>query len=38
MELTKNEFKILSYLVENQGSIVSRDSFMEYLWHTNWFG
>ena len=37
IELTKNEFKILSYLVENQGSIVSRDSFMEYLWHTNWF-
>lgn len=37
VELTKNEVKMLYYLAENQGSIVSRDSFMEYLWKSNCF-
>lgn len=37
VELTKNEVKILSYLMESQGSIVSRSSLMEYLWKSDWF-
>lgn len=37
IELTKNEVKILSYLMEKQGSIVSRSSIMEYLWKSDWF-
>lgn len=37
IELTKNEVKMLSYLVENQGSIISRDLFMEHLWKSNLF-
>ncbi|MCT4605921.1 MAG: response regulator transcription factor [Marinisporobacter sp.] len=36
-QLTKNEFKILSCLIKNKGSIVSRDEFMEYLWNSNVF-
>lgn len=32
IELTKNEFKILKYLVENRDNIVSRQEIMEYLW------
>ncbi len=37
LELTKNEFKILSYLIEKRGSIVSRENLMEYLWKSNYF-
>ena len=29
--------KILSYLINNKGKIVSRDSLMEYLWQTDCF-
>ena len=36
-ELTKNEVKILSYLMKHQGQIVSRDLLMEYLWSTDYF-
>lgn len=36
-ELTKNEIKILSYLIRNKGVIVSRISLMEYLWTTEYF-
>lgn len=36
-ELTKNELKILSYLIKNKGEIVSRASLMEYLWDTDYF-
>ncbi|MDN6166574.1 MAG: response regulator transcription factor [Tetragenococcus koreensis] len=36
-ELTKNEIKILSYLISNNGVIVSRSSLMEYLWTTEYF-
>ena len=32
MELTKNEFRILSTLLENRGKIVSRDALMLRLW------
>ncbi|AGX41970.1 response regulator transcription factor [Clostridium saccharobutylicum] len=37
LELTKNEVKILSYLINNKGSIVKRDSLMEYLWKADYF-
>ena len=36
-ELTINEVKILSYLMNHQGQIVSRDLLMEYLWSTDYF-
>lgn len=37
IELTKNEIKIMSYLIENKGSIVSRERLMEYLWNSDYF-
>ena len=36
-ELTKNEVKNLSYLMNHKGQIVSRDLLMEYLWSTDYF-
>jgi len=32
IELTKNEYKILSFLIQNRDKIVSRDEIMKYLW------
>lgn len=37
LELTKNEVKILSFLINNKGNIVKRDSLMEYLWKAEYF-
>ena len=37
IELTKNELKILHYLVLNQGKIVSREDIMECLWESESF-
>lgn len=37
IELTKNEVKILSYLINRKGEIVSRELLMEYLWSTDYF-
>lgn len=37
MELTKNELKILHYLLMNKGRIVSRVDIMEYLWDSAMF-
>lgn len=37
LELTKNEMKILTYLIKNKGNIVSRDSLMNYLWSADCF-
>jgi len=37
LELTKNEVKILSYLINNKGTIVKRDVLMEYLWNADYF-
>lgn len=37
IELTKNEFKILKYLVEHQNKIVSREEIMDYLWESESF-
>lgn len=36
-ELTKNEYKILGYLMKHKGNIVSRDSLMETLWQSELF-
>ena len=36
-ELTKNEFRILSYLLKHQGKIVSREDLMTYLWDNDSF-
>ncbi|WP_346935644.1 response regulator transcription factor [Clostridium sp.] len=37
LEITKNELKILYYLIKNKGSIVSREGLMDYLWKSNLF-
>ena len=37
VELTKNEFKILHYLVLNKEKIVSRNEIMDYLWESEEF-
>ena len=37
IELTKNEYKILKYLVQNRGKIVSREDIMECLWESESF-
>ena len=37
IELTKNEFKILYYLVQKRGQIVSREDIMNYLWDSEMF-
>ena len=37
IELSKNEFKILHFLVKNKNKIVSRDDIMDYLWSDNYF-
>ena len=35
IELTKNEFRILLTLMQNKGSVVSREKLMEALWQTD---
>lgn len=35
--LTKNELRILCYLMKNKGKIISREELMEYLWSTELF-
>lgn len=37
IELTKNEVKILSYLINNKGNIVNREFLMEHLWKSDYF-
>ena len=37
IELTKNEYKILKYLTENKGKIVSREDIMDCLWESESF-
>lgn len=37
IDLSKNELKILYYLLLNKGQIVSRDSLIDYLWNNNEF-
>lgn len=35
--LTKNELKMLAFLIQHQGNIVSRDDLMEYMWSSEAF-
>ena len=37
IELTKNEFKILKYLLQYRNKIVSREEIMDYLWESESF-
>lgn len=37
VELSKNEVKILSCLIKNQGKIVSRDDLMDFMWNADSF-
>lgn len=37
IDLSKNEVKILFYLLKNQGKIVSREEIMSYLWDSEMF-
>lgn len=37
IEITKNEMRILSYLMERKGEIVSREDLMEYLWNSDYY-
>ncbi|MBF8982337.1 response regulator transcription factor [Lutibacter sp. B2] len=37
LELSKNELKILSYLIKNKGNIVSREKIMNYMWNSDAF-
>lgn len=37
IELTKNDYRILQLLLENRGSVVSRDALMQRLWETDSF-
>lgn len=37
IDLTKNEYKILKYLIENREKIVSREDIMEVLWENECF-
>jgi len=37
IELSKNELKILHYLIQNKGTIVSREEIMTYLWDSEMF-
>ena len=37
IELTKNEFKIIYYLVQKRGQIVSREDIINYLWDSESF-
>ena len=37
IELTKNEYKILKYMVQNRGKILSREDIMECLWESESF-
>ena len=37
IELTKNEYKILKYMVEHRNKIISREEIMEYLWDSESF-
>lgn len=37
LEITKNEIKILSYLMERKGKIVSREDLMEHLWNSDYY-
>ena len=38
VELTRKEFELLKLLMENAGSVVTRERLLEDVWDVNWFG
>ena len=38
LELSRKEFDLLRLLVENSGSVVTRERLIDEVWDTNWFG
>jgi two-component system response regulator RegX3 len=38
VELTRREFELLKILMENSGSVLTRERLMEEVWDPNWFG
>jgi two-component system, OmpR family, response regulator RegX3 len=38
LELSRKEFDLLRLLVENAGSVVTRERLIDEVWDTNWFG
>jgi two-component system, OmpR family, response regulator RegX3 len=38
VELTRREFELLRILMENSGSVITRERLMEEVWDPNWFG
>jgi two-component system, OmpR family, response regulator RegX3 len=38
LELTRREFELLRLLMENAGTVISREELMEEVWDPNWFG
>jgi two-component system response regulator RegX3 len=38
VELTRREFELLRILMENSGSVLTRERLMEEVWDPNWFG
>ena len=38
LELTRKEFDLLRLLMENAGSVVTRERLIDEVWDTNWFG
>jgi len=38
LELSRKEFDLLRLLMENAGSVVTRERLIEEVWDTNWFG
>lgn len=37
LDLSKNELKVLSYLIKNKGNIVSREKLMNHMWNSDVF-
>jgi two-component system response regulator RegX3 len=38
LELSRKEFDLLRLLIENSGSVVTRERLIDEVWDTNWFG
>jgi two-component system response regulator RegX3 len=38
LELSRKEFELLQLLMQNAGSVVTREQALEDVWDTNWFG
>jgi two-component system response regulator RegX3 len=38
LELSRKEFELLRLLMENSGSVVTRERLIDEVWDTNWFG